>query len=172
VKIADCTLQQAPEILAIFNHEIAHTTAIYDSKPRNLDWMEAWFEAKRKGNYPIIGAFTESGSLAGFATFGPFRSWPGYKYSVEHSVYVDKEYRGKGLGKGLLQTLLQKARQQDYHMIIGGIDSSNTPSIRLHCSVGFVHCASIKQAGFKFGHWLDLEFYQLILDTPSDPKEA
>jgi len=109
--------------------------------------------------------------LAGFASYGPFRAFPAYKYSIEHSVYVEKQKRGQGLGKDLLAAVIEAAKKQDYHMMVGGIDSANQASIRLHLKLGFTLCASIKQAGFKFGRWLDLEFYQLVLPTPQQPNE-
>jgi phosphinothricin acetyltransferase len=171
MKIAGCTRAQAPEILGIYNEAIINSTALYDYKPRTMATMETWFAAKEKGNYPVLGAFDDDGSLAGFSSYGPFRTFPAYKYSIEHSVYVEKEKRGRGLGKVLLAAIIEAAKKQDYHMMIGGIDSANQPSIRLHVSMGFTPCASIKQAGFKFGRWLDLEFYQLVLPTPQQPNQ-
>ncbi len=171
MKITGCSLAQAPEILAIINDAIINTTALYDYKPRTMVKMEAWFEAKKAGGYPVLGTFEEDGTLAGFASYGAFRAWPAYKYSIEHSVYIQKDKRGRGLGKMLLRALIETAKQQNYHMMIGGIDSANLASIKLHHRLGFAHCASIKQAGYKFGRWLDLEFYQLILPTPETPAE-
>lgn len=165
-------MEQAPEILEIFNEAIMNTTGLYDYKPRTKEMMERWFETKQKGNHPVLGAFGDDGTLAGFASYGSFRAWPAYKYSVEHSIYVHHNQRGRGLGKLLLAALIEAATRQDYHTMIGGIDSANTASVRLHLRLGFTHCASIKQAGYKFGRWLDLEFYQLILPTPSLPVES
>jgi phosphinothricin acetyltransferase len=172
MKVAQCTFQQAPEILGIFNEAIANSTALYDYKPRTMATMEAWFEGKTKGGWPVLGAFEDDGSLAGFASFGPFRAWPAYKYSIEHSVYVHHNKRGRGLGRILLGALIDAAKMREFHMMIGGIDSVNLTSIRLHQSLGFERCASIKHAGFKFGRWLDLEFYQLILPTPLSPHDG
>jgi phosphinothricin acetyltransferase len=169
--LAKCNLRHAPEILAIFNDAIANSTALYDYQPRTAKYMEGWFEAKSRGNFPVIGAFDNDGALAGFSSYGIFRAFPAYRYSVEHSIYIRKDKRGQGLGKLLLAEIIKAAQQQEYHMLIGGIDSTNEASIRLHKSAGFSHCASIKQAGYKFGRWLDLEFYQLILPTPVHPKE-
>ena len=171
MKITDCTFAQAPEILAIFNEVIANSTALYDYKARTMTTMETWFEAKKKGNFPVLGAFEEDGSLAGFVSYGPFRAWPAYKYSIEHSVYIHREKRGRGLGKLLLGAIIEAAKEQDYHVMIAGIDSENLASVRLHQGLGFTHCASIRQVGYKFGRWLDLEFYQLILPTPQSPTE-
>jgi len=134
--------------------------------------MQTWFAAKRAGNYPIIGVFDSEDSLLGFTSYGSFRNWPAYKYSVEHSVYIRIDRRGKGLGKLLLREIIKSAEKQDYHVLIGGIDASNTTSISLHEKEGFVFCGTIKQAGYKFGKWLDLAFYQLILKTPKYPEEG
>ena len=164
--------RHAPAILAIFNEAIINSTALYDYKPRTLPMIEMWFEAKVKGNYPVIGIENDAGELMGFASYGTFRAWPAYKYSVEHSVYVDGRFRGRGLGKRLLQELISAAGQQGYHVMIGVIDATNAISIRLHESMGFVHGGTIRQAGFKFGRWLDVAFYQLILPTPANPNDG
>src|SRR5690349_784964 len=91
VRLIDCDRSRAQEILAILNDAIEHSTALYDYRPRTMAMMESWFDAKEKGQYPVIGAVDESDRLLGFASYGPFRNWPAYKYSVEHSVYVDKD---------------------------------------------------------------------------------
>jgi phosphinothricin acetyltransferase len=159
-------------ILAIFNEAIANSTALYDYKPRAPESMVAWFEAKAKGRFPVIGVEDESGTLMGFASYGSFRAWPAYKYSIEHSIYVDTRFRGRGLGRLLLREIIAAAQGQDYHVMVGGIDATNAVSIRLHESLGFNHCGTVKHAGFKFGRWLDLAFYQLILRTPAAPIDG
>lgn len=172
MRIVQCEQKRhASAILAIFNDAILHSTALYDYKPRTMEMMTAWFGVKSKGNFPVIGIENDSGELMGFGSYGTFRAWPAYKYSVEHSVYVDARFRGQGIGKRLLQEIIGAAQKQDYHVLVGGIDSSNTVSIRLHEAVGFTYSGTIHQAGFKFGRWLDLVFYQLILSTPSQPKD-
>jgi len=170
--IAACTFHQAPEILEIFNDAILHSTALYDYQLRTMANMETWFEAKQNGNFPVIGAFADDGQLAGFVSYGSFRERPAYKYSVEHSVYVRHDRRGQGLGRRLLDEIIAAATAQDYHMLIGGIDSANEASVRLHRRAGFSQCGRIKQAGFKFGRWLDLDFYQRILPTPAAPQDG
>lgn len=170
MEIVSCQYQpHGQAILNIFNEAIATSTALYDYEPRTLATIQQWFEDKTKHNYPVIGIEDPHGVLMGFATYGTFRSWAAYRYSVEHSVYVDVKYRGRGIGKRLLTELIQLAQQHDYHTIVGGIDAENTASIGLHKSLGFVACGTIKQVGFKFGRWLDLEFYQLVLPTPDIP---
>ena len=108
----------------------------------------------------------------GFASYGPFRNWPAYKYSVEHSVYVHKDYRGKGVATVLMKEIISKAKEQDYHTLIAGIDVDNAGSIALHEKLGFHHTGTMRQVGFKFDRWLDLAFYQLILDTPENPFDG
>ena len=172
MKIIPCDNSFSDQILAIFNDAIINSTAIYDYKPRTPQMMTAWFESKAKGNYPIIGAVAESGDLMGFATYGPFRPHPGYKYTVEHSVYVAGKFRGQGIGKRLLQEIIAAAREQNYHVMIGVIDSQNTVSIGLHRAFGFQLSGTVRQVGFKFGRWLDVEFHQLILETPEQPVDG
>ncbi len=134
--------------------------------------MQAWFDAKERNNYPVIGVENESGELMGFASYGQFRERPAYKYTVEHSVYVDARFRGQGAGRMLLEAIIAAAENQDYHVMVGGIDASNAVSIKLHESLGFTSCGIVRQAGFKFGRWLDLAFYQLILKTPAAPVDG
>jgi phosphinothricin acetyltransferase len=167
-----CERAHAGQVLAILNDVILNSTAIYDYKLRTPQMMESWFEAKQRGNYPVLGAVNDDDELMGFASYGPFRAWPAYKYTVEHSIYVAAKFRGQGLGKRLLAEAIAAARAQDYHVLIGAIDSQNSTSIRLHERFGFQHAGTIRQAGFKFGRWLDLVFYQLILDTPAQPVDG
>jgi len=171
--IVQCEHQRhAAQILSIFNEAIVNSTALYDYKPRTADMMRAWFEAKATGSFPVIGAEGDGGELMGFATFGSFRTRPAYKYSVEHSVYVDARFRGRGIGRRLLEEVIEAAREQDYHVLIGAIDATNKPSLALHERLGFTHCGTIRQVGFKFGRWLDLSLYQLILATPLQPIDG
>lgn len=169
--IKSCSEKQLPEIMDIFNDAILHSTALYDYKIRTIEMVHSWFLQKQKGNYPVIGLFDEKNSLLGFATYGPFRERPAYKYTIEHSVYVHPNERGKGFGAILLREIVKKAEEQDYHVVIGGIDASNLVSRKLHENEGFTFCGLIQQSGYKFGRWLDLAFYQLILKTPLHPVE-
>src|SRR5436190_4399751 len=161
----------ARAILDILNEAIVSSTALYDYKPRAPESMAAWFKAKDAGRYPVIGAVEEN-TLAGFASYGAFRAWPAYKYTVEHSVYVHRDHRGKGIGIALMRKLIDAAREQQYHVIVGGIDAANRTSIALHEKLGFTHAGTVRHAGYKFGRWLDLAFYQLLLETPARPVEG
>lgn len=171
MKLIRCDRSFSDQILAIFNEAILHSTALYDYRPRTPEQMGAWFELKERGQFPVIG-LVENERLMGFGSYGTFRAWPAYKYSVEHSIYLAPDHRGKGLGKMLLKALIEAAREQEYHVLIGGIDSQNAASIRLHRSQGFEYAGRIRQVGYKFGRWLDLDFYQLILDTPLRPCDG
>lgn len=173
MRLIQCSLSEhGGAILDILNAAIVSSTALYDYRPREPDSMSGWFEAKRAGGFPVWGAVDETGALQGFATYGSFRAWPAYKYTVEHSVYVALEQRGRGVGTALMQRLIQSASEQDLHTVIGGIDASNTDSVAFHQKLGFIHAGTIKQAGFKFERWLDLAFYQLILPTPREPRDG
>ena len=172
-RVVECTFERhAASILDIFNDAILTSTALYDYKPRSTENMVAWFQAKAEGGFPVIGIEAEAGTLMAFGSYGRFRAWPAYKYSVEHSVYVHKAYRGEGLGRVVLEQLIAAAQKNDLHTIIGAIDATNTASIALHERLGFMHVGTLPQVGFKFGNWLDLVFYQLLLSTPRDPVDG
>lgn len=173
MKLIDCDASRhSAPILGIFNDAIANSTALYDYQPRTMEFMGGWFEAKLRGGLPVLGVEDEAGQLLGFASYGPFRPHPAYKYTVEHSVYVDARARGQGVGRMLLGAIILAAEKQNLHVMVGGIDAANAISIKLHESLGFQSCGVVKHAGFKFGRWLDLAFYQLILRTPAAPVDG
>jgi L-amino acid N-acyltransferase YncA len=172
MQILACTLpQHGATILDILNEAIAHSTALYEYQARTLQSMHAWFAEKEAGAFPVLGAEVD-GVLAGFATYGTFRARAAYKYTVEHSVYVQRDFRGRGIGKALMLKLIEAARAQQYHVLVGGIDIANRTSVALHERLGFTYAGTVRQAAFKFGAWLDLGFYQLILDTPVNPSDG
>ena len=172
MEVIRCTHDaHASQILDILNEAIANSTALYDYAPRTMHSMVDWFQTKAAKQFPVIGV-VEGERLAGFASYGTFRAWPAYKYSVEHSVYVHHDHRGKGLGRVLMERLIDAAIEQQYHVMVGAIDVSNASSIRLHEQLGFVHAGTIRHAGFKFGRWLDVAFYQRILETPTHPVDG
>ena len=171
--MVECSYEQhAPAIVAILNDAIVNSTALYDYEPRPLASMTPWFEAKARGSFPVLGAENAKGELLGFATYGTFRAWPAYKYSVEHSVYVAANARGSGVGFALMRNLIAVAQARDVHTLIGGIDASNRASIAFHERLGFTLCGTVREAGFKFGRWLDLAFYQLLLPGPRAPHDG
>ncbi|HTV80933.1 MAG TPA: GNAT family N-acetyltransferase [Steroidobacteraceae bacterium] len=172
MQIVRCRPQQhAAAILDILNEAIAHSTALYEYRPRTPESMQAWFAEKSAGSFPVLGA-EEAGTLLGFATYGTFRARAAYKYTVEHSVYVHRDHRGRGIGKALMLELIRCARDQQYHVLVGGIDVANAGSVAMHERLGFVHAGTVREAAYKFGRWLDLGFYQLTLETPANPTDG
>ena len=173
MRIVTCDFDtRAAAILAILNDAIVTSTALFDYRPRDSDSMIEWFRAKEARRFPVLGALAADGALMGFATYGTFRAWPAYKYTVEHSVYVHKDHRRKGVARALMARLIAVAEQQDYHVMVGGIDAANEASIALHEQLGFERAGVIRHAGFKFGRWLDLAFYELRLRTPAAPADG
>lgn len=173
MRIIECNFaDHGTAIQSIFNDAIVHSTALYDYQPRSLETIENWFSQKSLQRFPVIGLITDNNQLAVFASYGTFRAWPAYQYTVEHSIYIHQDFRGQGLGKCLLAALIEYAEKQNYHVLIAAIDSSNQNSIKLHQSFGFSHAGTLKQVGFKFGRWLDVELYQKILLTPENPNEC
>jgi phosphinothricin acetyltransferase len=162
----------AEAVRDIFNDAILNTTALYDYQPRSLDTVVQWFGAKAREGFPVLGAVDAGGRLLGFASYGVFRRWPAYKYSVEHSLYVHPGLRRLGVGRALLRQLVAHASARGYRTVIGGIDAANVASIALHEAQGFVHAGTIRDCGFKFGRWLDLAFYQRLLPGPAQPVDG
>jgi phosphinothricin acetyltransferase len=162
--------EDLPGILEIYNDAILTTTSVYDYRPHSLEMRLKWFEDKVKDDIPILVA-KEGKDVVGFASYGPFRAWAAYRYSIEHSVYVHKNYRGRGISKLLLSKLITLAAEKKVHTIIAGIDAANEISFNLHKKFGFTEVAHFKQVGYKFGRWLDLRFMQLILQNNFQPEE-
>jgi L-amino acid N-acyltransferase YncA len=172
MRLIACDRSRSGAVLAILNEAIENSTALYDYQARTPAMMDAWYDAKEKARYPVIGVIDAADELLGFGSYGPFRAWPAYKYSVEHSLYVERAHRGHGIGRLLLTELIAAATRQDYHTLIGGIDAQNAASIALHRRLGFEQCGHIRHAGFKFNRWLDLTLHQLLLKTPAHPVEG
>lgn len=151
-----------PDILSVFNDAILHSTAVYQEVPQTLEFRTQWYHDRIRNSYPVLVAMYDN-EFAGFASYGPFRSGYGYRYTVEHSVYIHQNFRGKGIGKALVTHLIGLARPSGIHAMIAGIDASTTVSINMHLSLGFKEVAHFKEAGYKFGRWLDLKFFELLL---------
>jgi L-amino acid N-acyltransferase len=162
-----CGEEHLEAIRGIYNHEILHTTALYEYEPRSVETMVSWWAVKHAAGLPVLGIELDPGVLAGFASWGPFRPFPAYLHTVEHSVYVDARFRGRGVGRALVAALIDEARRRDLHAMVGVIDATNAASIALHRRLGFTHGGTLREVGFKFGRWLDVEFWQLLLATPS-----
>jgi phosphinothricin acetyltransferase len=144
-------------MLAIYNHAVLHTTASYDYQPRSRGRQRDWFAAKQSAGLPVLVA-QQGDAVAGFASYGPFRAWDGYRFTVEHSVYVGEAFRRRGVASALVQSLLRHASAQDLHLMVAAIDAANTGSIELHRRLGFEDAGVLREAGYKFERWLDLAF--------------
>ena len=161
--IRDATEQDLPAIRDIYNDAVLNTTAIWNEQPVDLANRQAWFAARRSQQYPILVA-VENDEVTGYASFGDWRPFEGFRYSVEHSVYVRNDQRGKGLGPRLMHALIERAATCGKHVMVAAIESGNQASIRLHERLGFITTGQMPQVGTKFGRWLDLAFLQLTLD--------
>jgi L-amino acid N-acyltransferase len=168
--IRDSRKDDLPEILAIYNEVIATSTAVYATHPAMLAERTQWFEDRRNRGFPVLVA-VENEQVLGFSSFAEFRgAWNGYRYSVEHSVHVRADARGKRIGAALVEALFPLAAALDKHVMIGAVDAANEGSIRFHERLGFERVARFKEVGHKFGRWLDLVFVQRLLDSPGAPR--
>jgi len=160
--LRDAVEGDLPQILEIYNEVLLTTTAIYSEVAHTLEMRQAWFNDRKSAGFPVIVA-EQDGMIAGFATYGHFRVWPCYRFTVEHSVYVHQDKRGQGISKLLLSEIIALAKAAGLHALIAGVDSENEVSLLLHHKFGFEQVARFKQVGFKFGRWLDLVFLELLL---------
>ncbi|PWR24655.1 GNAT family N-acetyltransferase [Zavarzinia aquatilis] len=162
--IRDATEGDLPGILAIYNDAVANTTAIWNETLVDLDNRRAWLHARLAQGYPVLVA-VDDGAVLGYASFGDWRAFDGYRHTVEHSVYVGANTRGRGVGRALLTALIPRAAALGKHVLVAGIEAGNQPSIRLHEQLGFLRTGLMPEVGIKFGRWLDLQFMQLTLPT-------
>lgn len=160
--LRDARPEDLPDLLAIYNDAVLNTTAIWNETPVDLANRQTWFELRAAQGYPILVAVDDSGVL-GYASFGDWRPFEGFRYTVEHSVYVRGDQRGKGLGPVLMEALIERARSGGKHVMVAAIESGNAASIRLHERLGFVVTGQMAQVGVKFGRWLDLTFMQRVV---------
>jgi phosphinothricin acetyltransferase len=159
MQIHDATEADLPGLVAIYNEVIATSTAIYSSEPVTLAERREWWRARVALGYPVLVAAEPSGVM-GLATFGDFRAAPGYRFTVEHSVHVRADCRGRGIGTQLLQALLPRAAACNKRIMIAGVDAANAASIRFHERSGFTRVGHLREVGYKFDRWLDLVFLQ------------
>ena len=163
--IRPATEQDIPAITAIFNEAVVNSNAIWTEKQDTEAERLAWMKARLALGYPVLVA-AEGPVVLGYGTFGDFRAFPGYRYSVEHSVYIHVDHRGRGLGRVIVDELVASANALGKHVMIAGIDGGNPASLRLHAQAGFVEVARMPEVGRKFGRWLELVFMQRVLDAP------
>ena len=168
-RIRDAVHADLPALRDIYNDAVLNTTAIWNDQPVDLGNRQAWFSARQAQGYPILVIADADDSVLGYASFGDWRPFEGFRHSVEHSVYVRSDQRGNGLGPQLMAALIERARSCGKHVLVAAIESGNAASIRLHERQGFVTTGQMPQVGVKFGRWLDMTFMQLILNPGAPP---
>lgn len=169
MEIRDAEEHDLEKVMAIYNDAVEHTTAIWNDTKVDLANRLAWHADRRRAGYPVLVAVGDDGDVLGYASFGDWRAFDGYRHTVEHSVYVRADARGGGIGKALMEALIQRAKAIGKHMMVAGIEAGNTGSIRLHKKLGFEQVGLLTEVGTKFGAWLDLAFLQLRLDQRTAP---
>lgn len=150
-----------PRITEIYNQAVASTTATFDTVPRTVLEQEAWF-GRHGGPHPVIAA-EQDGAVLGWASLSPYSDRAAYARTVELSVYVAEEARGRGAGRALMREIVERGRVLGHHVILSRITADNAVSIRLHAGLGFFRVGTLREVGVKFGRLLDVEIWQLIL---------
>jgi phosphinothricin acetyltransferase len=159
VVVRPATEHDLSAILAIYNDAVRHTTAIWNDAVVDLDNRRVWLAARSGQGYPVLVG-EEDGAVVAYGSFGDFRAFDGYRFTVEHSVYVAEGSRRRGIASALIEALAERASALGKHVIVAGIASENEASIRLHLKHGFVESGRMAEVGFKFGRWLDLVLMQ------------
>lgn len=159
-EIVDAQESHLPGILSIYNQAVRETLSIWSETETTLDARRAWRASRLNAGYPVLAAIAADApdTVLGYASYGVFRDFPGYIGTVEHSVYVAPAAHRQGVGRALLEELIERARLAGYVVMVGGVDSTNQASIALHESLGFQNQGCLKGVGRKFGKSLDLVF--------------
>jgi phosphinothricin acetyltransferase len=166
VTLRDATEGDMPAVRDIYNHAVEHTTAIWNETLVDVKNRLEWLKARQARGFPVLVA-EKDGRVAGYTSYGDWRAFDGYRHTVEHSVYVDKDHRGLGIGEGLMRELIARAAKADIHVMIAGIEAENAVSIRLHKKLGFRTTGTFQEVGTKFGRWLDLTCMELRIEPAS-----
>jgi len=169
MEITDAVESDIPTITAIYNDVIRTSTAVFNDAPVSVEDRIAWWKARGTKGYPVLVAKDENG-IAGFATFGDFRPWPGYRFTVEGTIHIDSSARRKGVGAALLQVLIARARLAGKHVMVAGVDSANIASLGFLERSGFERVGHLREVGNKFGKFLDLIFLKYMLEPPASVR--
>lgn len=159
--VRDARVEDLPAMLDIYNWAVVNSTATFDLEVQTLEQRMEWFK-KYGGRYPLIVA-EEDGQVMGYSCLSRFREKEAYARTVESSVYIGKDFWGKGVGKLLMNEILKRAAELGHHAVIAGITTGNDASVKLHVQLGFEPIGRFKEVGHKFGEWQDVTFYELIL---------
>jgi phosphinothricin acetyltransferase len=154
--------RDAEAIRAIYNVEVLESTVTFDMVPRTIDEQVTWID-EHSGGHPALVAVDRAGTVVGFGSLSPWRDRPAYSGSVEDSVYVDRDQRGRGVGKLLLEELVRLGRDHGFHTVLARIVGGHEASIALHEACGFEHVGVEREVGRKFTQWLDVVLMQRIL---------
>lgn len=163
VSVRTASAADLPAINAIYTEAVLHTVATWDYEPTDMARREAWFVVHEEQGLPVFVAVDASGTVLGWSALSHYNRRPGYRFTVENSIYVAAGHRGRGIGRRLLAPLIETARGLGMHTIVTAIDGENEASIRLHRAFGFEPAGRIREAGFKFDRWLDVVYLQLLL---------
>ncbi|WP_319530273.1 GNAT family N-acetyltransferase [uncultured Cohaesibacter sp.] len=164
MNIRDAEARDAEAIAAIYNHAVEHTTAIWNDVTVSVDNRIKWITDRQEAGFPVLVAEGDEGQVIGYASYGPWRAFDGYRHTAEHSVYVRETAHGYGIGRKLMKALIAEAKTRGIHVLVAGIEAENTASILLHEKMGFVDAGTLHEVGTKFGRWLDLTFMELRID--------
>ena len=167
IRIRPARREDCPGILEIYNDAVLTTTATYDYEPRPLEHRQAWFDDHKKSGLPIFVAVNEQDRIVGWSALNRYHDRKGYQFTSENSIYIAADHRGQGIGKMLLEPLIESARRLGLRAIIAAIDGENEASVRLHARYGFEHVGRFRQVGYKFNRWLDVVYMELLLPEPS-----
>jgi phosphinothricin acetyltransferase len=162
IPISAASTSDIPAITEIYNRVIATSTAVFSDRTVAEDDRLEWLESRRARGFPILVA-RDAGRTVAFASYGEFRAWPGYRFTVEHSVHVAESHRRQGLGRRLVEALVEHAGHAGLHVLVAGVDADNEASLALHASLGFARVAHLREVAWKFDRWIDLVLLQRTL---------
>jgi len=160
--IQDVELGDAPGVCRIYNHYVEHTTVTFEEEPVPVERMQSRMVEIRSHDLPWV-VWRRDNEIFGYAYASKWKPRSAYRYSVESTVYVDKDHVGKGIGSALYGELLSRLRKTRVHAVFGGVALPNEASVRLHEKFRFRKIAHFEEIGFKLGRWIDVGYWQLIL---------
>ncbi len=161
VTIRNATEADLPAISGIYNHYVLHSTCTYQLAPESLADRQGWF-AKHDAARPAIVA-EQNGEVVGWGALSPLHGREAYRFTAESSVYVRHDKHRRGIGRAILEELIRLARRSGHHAIIASISADQEASVALHAKCGFIEVARLREVGYKFGHWLDVVYMELML---------
>ena len=159
--VRSATVEDAPAVLEIYNHEVLTSTVTFDLVPRTLAEQESWI-TDRSGAHVVL-VVEDDGEVVGFGALSQYRERAGYATTVEDSVYVHEDHRGKGVGRLLLAELVERATAHGFHALMAKVVGDHQASINLHAAAGFDVVGHEREVGRKFGRWLDVVLLERLL---------